>query len=177
MIHRHFPARWHNDGQPLRDELSCGLASTFVLTVNTGGSKNTDSLVLMIEYEDFTAIFSGDAVGITQEFAEANFRGAVKARVVSASHHGAGTFESNSAAWAEAKSPAVIVYSSGRLHGHPRCPATQIYRPFLAAAPNHEAHCNRTSDYAQRAIADSELAEFTTDTSDIMGTISMGLVA
>ena len=163
MIHRDFPARWHNDGQPLGDELSCGLASTFVLTVNSGGSKNTDSLVLMIEYEDFTAIFAGDAVGITEEFAEANFRGAVKASVLSASHHGAATFDSNSAAWAEATSPAMIVYSSGQLHGHPRCPATEVYQSFLVAAPNHETHCNRTTDYAQREITDSELAEYTTD--------------
>jgi competence protein ComEC len=165
VIHRDFPVHWHNDGEPLGDDLSCGLASTFVLTVNSGAgtSTNTDSLVLMIEYEDFTVIFSGDAVGITEEFAEANFRGAVKASMVSASHHGAVTFESNSSAWAEATAPAVIVYSSGQLHGHPRCPATETYRSFLAAAPNHETHCNRTSDYAQREIADSVLAEYITD--------------
>jgi hypothetical protein len=80
MIHRDFPVHWHNDGQPLGDELSCGLASTFVLTVNSGagGSTNTDSLVLMIEYEDFTAIFPGYAVGITEELAEESFRGASK---------------------------------------------------------------------------------------------------
>ena len=165
MIHQDFPVHWHNDGQPLGDDLSCGLASTFVLTVNSGagGSKNTDSLVLMIEYEDFTAIFSGDAVGITEEFAEANFRGAVKASVLSASHHGAATFDSNSTVWAEATSPAVVVYSSGRRHGHPTCPATEVYQSFLVAAPNHETHCNRTTNYAQREITDSELAEHTTD--------------
>jgi beta-lactamase superfamily II metal-dependent hydrolase len=100
MIHRDFTVRWHNDGQPLGDDLPCRLASTFVLTVNSGagGSENTDSLVLMIEYEDSTAIFPGDAVGITEEFTEANFRGAVKASVLAASNHGAATFDSNSAA-------------------------------------------------------------------------------
>jgi beta-lactamase superfamily II metal-dependent hydrolase len=165
MIHQGFPVGWHNDGQPLDNDLSCGLASTFVLTVNSGagGSKNTDSLVLMIEYEDFTAIFPGDAVGITEEFAAANFAGAVKASVLSASHHGAETFDSNSAAWAEATSPAVVVYSSGQRNGHPRCSATERYESVLAPAPNHETHCNRSNNYDEREITDSELAEFITD--------------
>jgi hypothetical protein len=38
-----------------------GSASTFVLTANTGTSRNAQSLVLMIEYQDFTAVFTGDA--------------------------------------------------------------------------------------------------------------------
>jgi beta-lactamase superfamily II metal-dependent hydrolase len=64
-----------------------------------GGSTNTDSLDLMVEYEGFTVILPGDAIGINEEFAQANFRGAIKASVLAASHHGAATFDSNSAAW------------------------------------------------------------------------------
>jgi beta-lactamase superfamily II metal-dependent hydrolase len=32
-----------------------------VLTANTGTSRNAQSLVLMIECQDFTALFTGDA--------------------------------------------------------------------------------------------------------------------
>jgi hypothetical protein len=41
--------------------------------------------------------------------------------------------------------------------------STEVYQPFLAAAPNHETHCNRTNNYDQREIAEIELAEYTTD--------------
>ena len=173
-VHRDFPAHWHNDGKPLGDDLSCGLASTFVLTVNSGGSKNTDSLVLMTEYEEFTAIFPGDAVGITEEFAAANFHGAVKASVLSASHHGAESLRSNSAEWADATAPDLIIYSSGTRHGHPRCPVTMRFRSSIAAAPGHETHCNTTNDFEQRQVTTTELAEYVTDVAGSIVITSVG---
>jgi beta-lactamase superfamily II metal-dependent hydrolase len=173
-IHRDFPAHWHNDGEPLGDGLSCGLASTFVLTVNSGGSKNTDSLVLMIEYEDFTAIFPGDAVGVTEEFATANFHGAIKASVLAASHHGAESHRSNGAEWAEATAPDLIVYSSGTRHGHPRCTVTIRYRSSIVAAPAHETHCNTTNDFEQRQVTTTELAEYVTDVAGSIVITSVG---
>jgi beta-lactamase superfamily II metal-dependent hydrolase len=148
-VHRDFPAHWHNDGKPLGDDLSCGLASTFVLTVNSGGSKNTDSLVLMIEYEDFTAIFPGDAVGITED-------------------------RSNSAEWADATAADLIIYSSGTRHGHPRCPVTMRYRSSIAAAPGHETHCNTANEFEQRQVTTTELAEYATDVAGSIVITSVG---
>lgn len=72
-IHAGFPAHWHNQGKPLGESLSCGLASTYILSVNDGGSKNANSLVLMIEYGDFTTIFTGDAEKTTEDSAAFNF--------------------------------------------------------------------------------------------------------
>jgi beta-lactamase superfamily II metal-dependent hydrolase len=66
VLHRNFPAHLHNNRQPVTTDLSCGSASTFVLTANTGSSNNAQSLVLMIECEDFTAAFTGDAEGATE---------------------------------------------------------------------------------------------------------------
>ena len=56
-----LPPDWHNDEQALDQKLSCGLASTFVLTTNSGSTDSSKSMVLMIEYENFRAIFPGDA--------------------------------------------------------------------------------------------------------------------
>jgi beta-lactamase superfamily II metal-dependent hydrolase len=96
-VHDDKPADWNNDAQPLGDTLSCGTASTFVLTVNTGQEKNTQSLVLMIEYHEFTAVFTGDAEGPTESQAITNFANNLKATVMTGSHHGANTQGSNSA--------------------------------------------------------------------------------
>ena len=38
-----FPPSWHNDGEPV-EELSCGEAESFVLTVNTGHQQEPQSL-------------------------------------------------------------------------------------------------------------------------------------
>jgi len=61
MVDQNFPGHFHNNRQPVSAELSCGSASTFVLTANTGTSRKAQSLVLMIECQDFTALFTGDA--------------------------------------------------------------------------------------------------------------------
>jgi hypothetical protein len=109
-IHNRFPKHWHNDGEAV-EELACGEASSFVLTVNTGTAKNAQSLVLMIEYEDFSVTFSGDAEGSTEAQAIANFDGNVKTTVLTASHHGANTNGSNGTDWISATSPPeVVVY-------------------------------------------------------------------
>ena len=129
-LRRNFPADFHNSRQPVSDQLSCGTASTFVLTANTGSSNNAQSLVPMIEHEDFTAVFSGDAEGRTESQAITNFRNAVKATVLTSSHHGATTFSSNSqlwALWANTSAPDVLISSAGNRFFHPRCVAVERF--------------------------------------------------
>ncbi len=141
------PANWHNDGQPLGDDLDCGPASTFVLTMNTGSTKNSQSLVLMIEYEDFTSIFTGDATRATEAQAIANYPGGVRATVLSGSHHGASTHGSNSSDWARATAPDVTVFSAGRRFNHPRCIAVWRYTEFTAITSDHPAQCGDSHGY------------------------------
>ncbi len=167
-LHEGFEPDWHNDGEPIGDELSCGLASTFVLNVNTVGSTSANSLMLMIEYGDFTAIFPGDAPGITEDKARANFAGALKATVLAGSHHGASSHNSNDQDWADATAPEVVVYSSGTRHGHPRCDAVGSYNNHLATVSSHPTHCNDTSTYSARQISDTARAEYVTD---VQGTV------
>ena len=95
----------------------------------------------MIEYEEFTVVFTGDAEGITEDQARANFSGAVLATVLTGSHHGAATFQSNDDDWAEATAPSITVFSSGTRFGHPRCDAVQIYDLFTEDIGSHPTHC------------------------------------
>ena len=157
-IHEGMASNWHNDGNSLGAQLSCGLAETYVLTVNGGSNESSRSLMLMIEYEDFAALFPGDAQQVTQDNAIRNFPDGLKTTVLSASHHGAVSAGSNNDAWVEATSPEVVVYSTGTRHRHPRCPAVERYQPRLATAPTHPAQCD-----SRERTWDSDLAEYVTD--------------
>ena len=145
-LHQNFSAHFHNNRLPVSADLSCGNASTFVLTANTGTSKNAQSLVLMIEYEDFTVMFSGDAEGDTEAQAVTNFDNSLRATVMTASHHGASTFGSNSQAWADATAPDLLIASAGNRFFHPRCAATNRFTS-LAATKAHEIRCGTSSSY------------------------------
>ena len=124
---------------------SCGDASTFILTVNTGSSRNAQSLVL-IEYQDFTAVFTGDAEGETEARAITNFADNVKATVMTSSHHGASTHASNSQEWATSASPDVLVSSAGNKFFHLRCDATNRFNT-LATTREHSVRCGNSSAY------------------------------
>lgn len=130
---------------PLDTDLNCGLASTYVLNANidtSDGSKNNDSLVLLIEYGDFRIIFTGDAEGSTEDQIRANYEPDVQTTVLTGSHHGAQTHRSNSVEWVAATKPNVVVYNSGHKYGHPKCQAVKRYQDILADAPEHEAACD-----------------------------------
>ena len=152
-IHRRFAKNWHNDGQVIANGLDCGTASSYVLTVNSGRDDrddNADSLVLMLKYRSFSIIFTGDATGATERAAIANFDGGLRAAVLVASHHGASTKGSNSREWADATQPAVVIYSAGTLHGHPRCAARDRLRGTLAEVPEHNGICGKSSEVDDR---------------------------
>ncbi|MFO1344703.1 MAG: SH3 domain-containing protein [Rhodocyclaceae bacterium] len=155
-----FPRNWHNAGQPITNGLQCGPATASVLTVNSGGSDNANSLVLMIEYDDFSVIFTGDAEGTTEANAMQNFSGNIKATLLTGSHHGANTKDSNSSAWAQATLPTVTVYSSGTKYGHPRCLAKDRLSPALASVEAHDAICGTSNDDFKRYT--SKRAEYMT---------------
>ncbi len=140
-------ANFDNNQNPL-DELPCGLASAFVLTVNTGNNKNAKSLVLQIEYDEFSVIFTGDAVGVTEAQAMSNYSNALDTTVLTGSHHGSHTNGSNgtdvvSSNWASATQPEIMVYQSGIEFGHPRCNITDSYDGRTVTTSNHPFHCGK----------------------------------
>ena len=136
-----FPENWHNGAKPIEDGLQCGDASAYVMTVNTGPTLNADSLVLMIEYKDFTAILPAGAEAQTEQNAIRNFAGGLKATLLAGSDHGAKTWGSNSAKWSKATAPEVVVYSAGTKYGHPSCFATNTLDNALVSVPRHNAIC------------------------------------
>jgi hypothetical protein len=135
-------------------------ASSFVLTVNTGTAKNAQSLVLMIEYEEFSVIFSGDAEGSTEAQAIANFDGNVKTTVLTASHHGANTNGSNGPDWISATSPEVVVYSAGTMFRHPTCAAMDRFTT-VAETQRHSTRCGVPAQYRRRRTTEAHYDTFT----------------
>ena len=138
---------FNNDQEPL-DELPCGLASAFILTVNTGSAKNAQSLVLQIEYDEFSVIFTGDATGETEAQAMSNYSNALDTTVLTGSHHGAHTEGCNgtftvSSNWASATQPEIMVYQSGTGFGHPRCTITDSFDDRTITTTNHPFHCGK----------------------------------
>lgn len=154
-----FEPNWHNDGRAV-EELACGEAKTFALTVNSGSSKNANSLMLSVDHGDFRIIFSGDAEGTTERAAMENFPepGVLVSTVVVSSHHGAQSEESNHAEWIAATQPLVVVHSAGTKFGHPKCPVVKRFQDggsLLPATP-HDMSCGGLPAYA------SALAEYNT---------------
>lgn len=144
--HTNLQQHFHNDRQPIGAHLGCGLANAYVLTVNSGTSKNAQSLVLMLEYGDFTAVFTGDAEGETEAQALRNYGDTLKAVVLSASHHGASTHTSNSADWARRVAPTVLVSSAGSKFFHPRCIAVDRFTT-TADVLQHSVQCGSSTAY------------------------------
>ena len=151
--HKEFEENWHNEGNAIGNELDCGGASAYVLTVNSGNTSNSRSLILMLEYEDFTAIFTGDATGVTEKAAIRNFGGNLQATLLTGSHHGASTKGSNGREWVLATSPDIVIYSAGTKFGHPRCKVTARLGKTLASTQPHNAICGESNTEYRSYIA------------------------
>ncbi|HEY4213689.1 MAG TPA: MBL fold metallo-hydrolase [Steroidobacteraceae bacterium] len=134
------PKGFTNHGRPV-PELSCGKAETYVLAVNEGASKNSKSLVLLIEYGNFRAIFPGDAEKVTEAAALSAYGALIgETTLLLGSHHGAPPPASNHAAWAAAIAPQIVVFSAGSSHGHPNNEAAAGYREHLFGVKPHPMH-------------------------------------
>jgi beta-lactamase superfamily II metal-dependent hydrolase len=152
-LHQDLDKDFHNEEFALDDnDLDCGDASVFILTVNTGVKTNAQSLVMLIEHHDFAVTLTGDAFGKTEKKAWENHGSRVKTTVLSGSHHGASSKGSNgtgavSSQWPEKTAPEVLVYNAGNKYRHPRCAATKQYHPFIAEVPAHPMRCGRKKSF------------------------------
>lgn len=144
-----FPAGASNSGRPLQD-LACG-NGTYMLTVNVGSTKNDSSLMMRVVYGSFSAIFSGDATGVTQESAVSNYPQGLLTTLVTGSHHGAWTMGSNSPAWAQATQPQLLIFSAGTKYWHPRCEAANAYGAWLGQGSAHPFMCGTGGAYVTSA--------------------------
>jgi hypothetical protein len=122
--------------------------------------------MLLIEYGEFTAILAGDAEGVTEAQAVTNFANDLKASVLAAAHHGSNSNQSNSADWITAVSPDVVVFSAGKLFGHPRCTALNRFNAVRDAF-EHDIRCGVSNDTFEPVMR-TRKAQYLTD---INGTI------
>lgn len=155
---------WHNEGSPLQGELECGDASVFPLTVNDGEGPNPNSLVLMIEYKDFTYVLPGDAEGVTENQILANYADGLKASVLLSPHHGAASHGSNSQEWIDALSPEAVIFSAGDRFGHPHCEAVHRYSETVAQTRTHPARCGDSGIYQEFDTVSAKYATATNGT-------------
>lgn len=162
-----FDPGFSNRGAPV-NELQCGDARTYVLTVNIGDSKNSQSLVLLVEYGAFRAIFPGDAEGSTESAAMDAFGALIEgSTLVLSSHHGANTHQSNHPTWAATVAPQIVIHSAGKSHGHPNKSAVERYRGALFDTSPHSMR-HATSRSSQYVEFSTEQAEYVTELNGIL---------
>ena len=153
-----LPAGFFNNGEPV-PALRCGQASTYILSVNAGSTKNSRSLIARIEHGNFSVTLTGDATRETQDSATSNFD-ALQTTLLIGSHHGASTHGSNSLAWADALEPAITLFSSGTSFGHPRCVSTKRYENSLLNVSPHETQCGISNTRFRES--ETRLAQYVT---------------
>ena len=140
-----YPTGYHT-AATAEPKLKCGNASVRILTVNNGGSPNSRSLVTLLSFGNFKAIFPGDAEGSTEAAVLQNFAAEVQdTSVLFAAHHGADTQQSNGTSWVSALRAQHVVYSSGTLYSHPNCESVDRYRggDDLLTSKKHSFTCGK----------------------------------
>lgn len=125
-----------------------------ILVVDAGATANDQSMVVQMDYQQFSTIFTGDMTGTTEHAITGGVPQNYHTSVLTGAHHGADTAGSNSASWALANSAEMVMFSSGTRHLHPRCDSVEVYQPYAGQADDHEIHCGDNGQYEQRDLDD-----------------------
>ncbi len=117
----HFTKKHYNEPITLFNPgLRC---EVYVLAVNVAGDSNTQSVVLSIDYINYTVILTGDATASTEQYIMAHWDDmAIMGTLLSFGHHGSN--HSSSKPFLTKVSPSVGTFSASSWHmgyGHPRC--------------------------------------------------------
>ena len=91
------------------------------------GDENNNSVIVRVDFGNFSMLFTGDAEDEQRDWLVANHGGLLDVDVLKAAHHGADN--GVSAAWLDSISPERVVISAGvnRNHRHPRPNAVTAY--------------------------------------------------
>lgn len=95
--------------------------------------ENNNSLLVRLEYGNFSMLFTGDAEAEERDWLVANHPGLLDVDVLKASHHGGNN--GTSPEWLAAVTPQAVVISAGvdAGYGHPMLEAVAAYRAATAA--------------------------------------------
>lgn len=158
----------------LKTQFSCGAAKVQLLAVNSGKTRNANSLMLQLQYNNFQAIFTGDATGVSEKQALFNFPNIVKnTDVLLSSHHGTQTNNSNSVEWLKTLQPKTVIYSTGnnRQYKHPKCEVTNKIFKYLRPSLIHEFSCYKNNSVLK---IKSQESEFNTNSNGLLVVSSFG---
>lgn len=161
--------------------ITAGDADVYVLAGNiqaTDSPVNARSIVLLVDYDDFQVILTGDATFDTEETILSRYNDAwLDVAVLKLGHHGSST-TSTSADWLEATRPELAVASAGydNTYGHPRksvVEAASNYTTDDAAHPIRWGWWNAGhAEYGN--VDDYEEAVYSTATSNTIVVTSNG---
>ncbi len=124
------------------NSIDCGDANVFILAADVPASKsvkNATSIVVMIRYGNFEAIFAGDATHATENVILARYDDSwLDVELLKIGHHGS-LSTSTSKIWADTLTPEIAVVSAGHenRHGHPRREVVQRLEPHTISADTH----------------------------------------
>jgi competence protein ComEC len=122
--------------------IDCGEAEVFILAADVTANKsvkNATSIVVMIRYNSFEAIFTGDATHATENVILDRYDNSwLDIDLLKIGHHGS-LSTSTSKNWADTLSPEVAIVSAGyeNQHGHPRQEVIQRLEPHTSSAGAH----------------------------------------
>lgn len=140
---------------------------SYILAVNAGTGANEGSMVLAMRYGSFRTLFTGDMTDVTEYRVQVPAGlGTLQTKVLTSPHHGSESHGSNSASWAAATRPELVLFSAGTRFHHPRCTAVDVYWGYVGNdSPGHTFHCGNTSGWVNE-----------TNTRNILTTDSNGLI-
>ncbi len=100
--------------------------------------ENNNSIIVRMDFGDFSMLFTGDAENDLRDFLVANHSELLDVDVLKASHHGADNGTSDT--WLAAVDPSRVVISAGvnANHEHPRPGAVAAY---VAKVGANDVHC------------------------------------
>lgn len=177
----HLTETDYDDEQRPNAEIQCGGATVYLLAagvIAAESSKNALSIVLMIRYGEFEAVFTGDATIATEKvILERYSTDWLDIDLLKIGHHGSNA-TSTSYEWAKTLSPEIAVVSAGDENnfGHPRDEVIKRLEPFTVESSGHsiKTGTGNKPNYIYKYNGQYKEAIFSTVTSGTIKVVSNG---
>ena len=159
--------------------IDCGTAQAYILAADEQSSfshKNTTSIVLMVRYNNFEAIFTGDATKKTERAILNRYPATwLDIDLLKIGHHGS-LATSTIDDWAHTLSPEVAVVSAGtNRYGHPRTEILERLDDYTVSADPHPMNsATRADHYVYEFKNNYTEAIYSTQVSDVVQVTSDG---
>ena len=160
--------------------IDCGDAEIYILAANVQSSfsrKNTTSIVVMVRFNQFEAIFTGDATKKTEKAITDEYPATwLNVDLLKIGHHGS-LATSTTVNWADTLKPEVAVVSAGKnSYGHPRKEVIERLDQHTVTAPAHPMNSATrvNGQYIYSFVPDYNEAIYSTQASGLIQVTSDG---